>query len=327
MEIRSLVEQEKWFHCPSEENVADILSRGSTPRELAEEKRWWNGPDWMLLSEENWPRSKTPGELSNTVLKEMKASELSRMQSETSTLATLNHPAIMMGEIIDCEKYSNVHHLLRVTALVLRFVHNLKVSTGKAEKFSPGNLTAEDMENAEKTWVRSLQNERLSPWWGGFFERLIKCTKRCLKKMLGRARVTYDELLTLVVEVEAILNSRPLTYMYPDDVEEALTPSHLLTGSRLLSIPDDHVAEEIDDEDEHNALTRRERYLAKLLGHFWKRWQKEYLLNLRESHNLAVKKNKLPRICVGDVVSVEDEDRKLPRSQWRLGDRGASGEQ
>ena len=166
-----------------------------------------------------------------------------------------------------------------------------------------------------------------APWWGGFFERLIKCTKRCLKKMLGRARVTYDELLTLVVEVEAILNSRPLTYMYPDDVEEALTPSHLLTGSRLLSIPDDHVAEEIDDEDEHNALTRRERYLAKLLGHFWKRWQKEYLLNLRESHNLAVKKNKLPRICVGDVVSVEDEDRKLPRSQWRLGDRGASGEQ
>ena len=147
---------------PSEENVADILSRGSTPRELAEEKRWWNGPDWMLLSEENWPRSKTPGELSNTVLKEMKASELSRMQSEISTLATLNHPAIMMGEIIDCEKYSNVHHLLRVTALVLRFVHNLKVSTGKAEKFSPGNLTAEDMENAEKTWVRSLQNELLS---------------------------------------------------------------------------------------------------------------------------------------------------------------------
>ena len=53
----------------------------------------------------------------------------------------------------------------------------------------------------------------LAPWWGGFFERLVKSTKRCLKKSLGTARVTYEELLTIIVETEGILNSRPLTYV------------------------------------------------------------------------------------------------------------------
>ena len=56
------------------------------------------------------------------------------------------------------------------------------------------------------------------PWWGGFWERLVKSVKRCLKKTIGRALPTYDEMATLIVEIEAILNNRPLTYMYDDTV-------------------------------------------------------------------------------------------------------------
>ena len=76
-----------------------------------------------------------------------------------------------------------------------------------------------------------------SPWWGGFSERLVHSTKRCLKKILGSARLTYEELLMLLVDTECVLNSRPLTYVYSqeDDVEEPLTPSHLLFVRRLLS--------------------------------------------------------------------------------------------
>ena len=52
--------------------------------------------------------------------------------------------------------------------------------------------------------------------------------KRCLRKVLGNARLTYDELLTVLTEVEATLNSRPLTYDYDNPYEgEVLTPAHL----------------------------------------------------------------------------------------------------
>ena len=59
-------------------------------------------------------------------------------------------------------------------------------------------------------WSFNLEK---APWWGGFFERLIGMTKRCLKKVIGRAKLTCDELLTEITEIEANLNSRPLTYV------------------------------------------------------------------------------------------------------------------
>ena len=91
------------------------------------------------------------------------------------------------------------------------------------------------------TWRFNLER---APWWGGFFERLIRCVKRCLKKILRNARLTYEELLTVIVDIESVLNSRPLTFVHSEDMEEPLTPSHLMLGRRIRSIPDDIVIEE-----------------------------------------------------------------------------------
>ena len=82
-----------------------------------------------------------------------------------------------------------------------------------------------------------------APWWGGFFERLVRSVKRCLKKVLGNARLTFSKLLTTVVEIEGTLNSRPLTYEYDEVGCEVLTPSHLIFGRRLKLMPDDVVEE------------------------------------------------------------------------------------
>ena len=86
--------------------------------------------------------------------------------------------------------------------------------------------------------VKWLFNVPKAPWWGGIFERLVGCTKRCLRKIIGQAKFSYDELLTAVTEVEMVLNSRPLTYVSANDLEEALTPSHLMVGRRLMNVPD-----------------------------------------------------------------------------------------
>jgi len=75
---------------------------------------------------------------------------------------------------------------------------------------------------------------KCAPWYGGWWERLIGSTKMSLKKILGRARISLVVLQTLIVEVEAILNDRPLTHV-SSDIEDAepLTPAHLLHGHRI----------------------------------------------------------------------------------------------
>ena len=65
--------------------------------------------------------------------------------------------------------------------------------------------------------------------------------KHCLKKTIGKAKLTHDELLTVLTEVEAIINSRPLSYVSSEDLDEPLTPSHL-SGLHILSLPDSTVA-------------------------------------------------------------------------------------
>lgn len=64
---------------------------------------------------------------------------------------------------------------------------------------------------------------------------MVRCTKGCLKKTLGSASLTYGERITVLTEIENVLNSRQLTYVYEDEIEEPLTPSLLMLGRRLLS--------------------------------------------------------------------------------------------
>ena len=92
--------------------------------------------------------------------------------------------------------------------------------------------------------------------------------------MIRRSKVTLDQLQTLLVKVEPIINSRPLTYVSVRDLEEPLTLSHLLMGRRVLSLPDNlEPASDVDDEEFINPLTSsqlktRMNQLSSLLNHF-----------------------------------------------------------
>ena len=70
------------------------------------------------------------------------------------------------------------------------------------------------------------------------FERTVKSVKRCLQKMIGRGRLTLDELHTAITDFEMIVNSRPLSYLSKDNVQEPIMSSHLLSGRQVMSLPD-----------------------------------------------------------------------------------------
>ena len=79
---------------------------------------------------------------------------------------------------------------------------------------------------------------RRAPWYCGFWERMVGLTKNCLKKVLECLYINYALLQTIVVEMEEHFSNRPLNYISSDisDLEQ-LTPSHLLYGRQIKSLP------------------------------------------------------------------------------------------
>ena len=550
-EIRRLVPVEHWAHCPGAENPADIPSRGILPTQLASSELWWSGPNWLISREDPTKGSASFDLMPNECRNEMKVKDKRALDKETLSTLVVHGSKNSLSNVINCKDYNSLDRLLRVTAIVFKFVNLLKSRVKLGEPTTIAELTITDIELAQVLWIKELQSEmkgnekfeswnrdlnlladedgilrckgRLSnsnlsysakfpilldaahhlttlivwschgrvmhggvketltelrskfwlvrgrnfvrrlifkcvickkqdgrpykalsspplpefrvkeappftyvgldyvgplyvkptneldekawiclitccvsravhfevvpnmttqaflrcfrrftarrstpllvisdnaktfkaaskelralmndpqvkkyfwqqrtkwsfnlekaPWWGGFFERLVGSLKRCLKKTIGRAKLSYEELVTVVTEAESILTSRPLSYVSSEDVEEPLTPAHLLSGRRILSLPD-HYRERITDEDfefdlSTNDLCKRVRYLNTVIDHFWQRWRNEYLAELRNAHKGSKKTVEKAEVEVGDIVLVHDENH--PRSFWRIG--------
>ena len=118
-----------------------------------------------------------------------------------------------------------------------------------------------------------------------------------------------------------VIYSGPLSYVSSDDLEEPLTPFHLLVGRQLLSLPDDLLySEQLDDEDyslNPEVLTKRMKFLHRTVSRFWTRWRKEYLLELRNFHTLTKRDWRSREVSVEDVVIVFDDNQS--RGFWRPG--------
>lgn len=116
-----------------------------------------------------------------------------------------------------------------------------------------------------------------SPHFGGLWEAGIKSAKYHITRILRDTHFTFKELSTLFSQVEAILNSRPLTSLSSDPSDlDPLTPAHFLIGRSLTSLP----SENLMDVNPHRL--DRYRLLEKMRQHFWKRWRHEYLCELQQ---------------------------------------------
>ncbi|XP_040066343.1 uncharacterized protein LOC120839989 [Ixodes scapularis] len=127
-------------------------------------------------------------------------------------------------------------------------------------------------------------------------------------------KFSFEELTTMLQEVEAVVNSRPLAPVNDAPHEqEALTPAHFLLGRRLTAFPSVNL--ETIPGSARKDITRRWLYRQQLLDRFWRRWRKEYLLQLRSAHRSPeTRTNDLQN---GDLVLVHED--KTPRLMWKTG--------
>lgn len=130
-----------------------------------------------------------------------------------------------------------------------------------------------------------------SPHWGGLWEAGIKSTKFHIRRIIGNSNLTFEELTTVLTQIEAILNSRPISALSSDPSDLAcLTPAHFLIGEPMTSYPERNLTTVPE-----NRLSFWQR-CAQMQQHFWKRWSVDYLNRLQHrpkwvKHQPNIKEN------------------------------------
>ncbi|KRZ66287.1 hypothetical protein T10_2980, partial [Trichinella papuae] len=151
-----------------------------------------------------------------------------------------------------------------------------------------------------------------APWNGGYWERLVRSVKNTLRKILGKTTLDEEELTTVLCEIEAKINARPLTFV-GDDVKDAdaLTPFHFLIGRPFVDIP---MTPASTVEEKRLSLNRKWKKRQQIVFHFWKRWRNEYITTFVNRMKWMTKRQEPKE---GDIVLVKEDNMK--RENWPLG--------
>lgn len=148
-----------------------------------------------------------------------------------------------------------------------------------------------------------------SPHMGGLWESGVKSTKHHLRRVAGNAILTFEQLYTLLVQVEAVLNSRPMSPLSSDPSDfTALTPSHFLIGRPLTSTPDQNLTTI-----PQNRLSHFEQ-VQQLQQHFWTRWSREFISELQQRTKWSTEQGSLK---IQDLVIIKEDNQ--PPLKWVLG--------
>lgn len=150
-----------------------------------------------------------------------------------------------------------------------------------------------------------------SPWWGGWWERLVRSVKGALKKSVGKRCLVRAELETVLHEVEGCVNSRPLTFLSDEACEASpLTPSHFLIGKSNIYEPDEPIQPVSGT---HEDLVQRKLLKDELLDRFWNLWSNEYIRGLPGWRG----SDKESQIQKNSLVLIREDG--WPRMTWPLG--------
>jgi hypothetical protein len=147
-----------------------------------------------------------------------------------------------------------------------------------------------------------------SPHFGGLWEAAVKSFKRHLIRVVGTEVLTYEHLNTLVIEIEAILNSRPITPISSDPNDPpVITPGHFLIGEALVNLCERNFRDAPP-----NRLSSWQR-IVQLKQYFWSRWHREYTeLTTRNKWTKGTHS-----IRDGTIVLIREDN--TPSMQWPKG--------
>ena len=144
--------------------------------------------------------------------------------------------------------------------------------------------------------------------FGGFWKAAVKSMKNHLKCVVATVKLTFQEFATILAQIEACLNSRPLVALScDDDGVDALTPGHFLLGRPLESLLDPAFSYR------PVSLLRRWQLCQNFVRHFSQRWSSEYLSSLRKFTKWH---HPSRNASIGDIVILQ-EDSLVP-GKWPL---------
>ena len=146
-----------------------------------------------------------------------------------------------------------------------------------------------------------------TPHFGGLWESAIKSMKRHFYRTVGTTKMSFENFTTLITQIEAILNSRPLTAPSSDANDpSALTPAHFLIGRPLTALPE-------PSQEDNRTLNRRFKSINNIVRQFWKKWSVDYLTTLQ--HRPKWQDNKQQH-AVNDIVIIKEDN--TPPMLWPL---------
>ncbi|XGW22651.1 hypothetical protein V3C99_005119 [Haemonchus contortus] len=206
---------------------------------------------------------------------------------------------------------------------------NFKLGQQITEKMSSPNESTGDsvMSYSSNHRIQWVFNPPGAPWMGGAWERLVGSVKRAFTKSVGRKRLSHAQLYTIMTQIEAIINTRPLTTISNANTDDIpLRPIDFLQNSLKYSLAEMDKEEGTDptfDPKLIQTATQAKQaiqHAEQVSSRFWDRWYTEYLTALREIQAINRKQPRHMKVRepqIDEIVLVEQEN--LPRGSWCYG--------
>ncbi|XP_053699167.1 uncharacterized protein LOC128746143 [Sabethes cyaneus] len=339
-EIIATGDKFRWCYINTKENPADLVSRGVSADKLMENNLWWYGPRFLRNEMYDTP---APEPLANEDVPELKGvvsvhavvsleplpvfdkfesfRKLQRVLAYVLRFYRNCKEKTKMNRVL--ERYPTVAELRAAMDTLVRVLQYQyladeieRVKAGAKHELHELYQLFKQQQTEQKIfefcYPRQIRWKMIppnAPHMGGLWEAGVKSTKTILRKICQSALLTMIEFVTLLCQIEALLNSRPLYASSDDPADlEPLTPGDFAIGRPLNAIP-----EPTYDKIPLNRLSRWQ-YVHNLRQAFWKRWSREYLMKLQTRCKWTRKHSNLQK----DMIVLVKED-NLPPQLWKMG--------